>query len=334
MKAHILIIALVLLAGCQKEYIAAEPANDPESIFEYFWGSYNTDYVLFEERDLDWSMQYDTYRPMVNSSTSDDELFSIFKKMLGPLNDGHVKLIVPGKKVYTPNIYYETRLEDELFDLDLIRESYLSGEYKVNGYEYNTYGWIGNIAYVHTVWTSDNWEDMDAILEYFETAEGLIMDLRHNGGGDFTQALSRFGRFTDQERLAFRSRTKNGEGVQDFTDWYDWKLYPEGTYFDKPIVMLTDRYTISAGERLVMAFQALPNVTTVGDTTNGALSSMILRELPNGWNYSVCPQEVESIDGIYFEGTGLLPDHLVENTSEEMENGQDKALEFALSLLQ
>jgi hypothetical protein len=332
MKTNILIIVLFLFAGCENELIVPEPANDPESIFEYFWKSYNTDYVLFEERDLNWSVQYDIYRPMVNSGTNDDELFSIFKQMLEPLNDGHVKLIKPNEKVYTPNIYYEYRLEDDLFDLDLVRESYLSGDFKVNGYEYNTYGWIGDIGYIHTVWTSDNWEDMDAIIEYFETANGLIMDLRHNGGGDFTEALSRFGRFTDQERLAFRSRTKNGEGPQDFTDWYDWKLYPEGAYIDKPIVMLTDRYTISAGERLVMAFQALPNVTTVGDTTNGALSSMILRELPNGWNYSVCPQEVESFDGNFYEGIGLLPDFLVENTSEEIQNGQDKTLEFALSL--
>lgn len=325
-------MAFFIVTGCEKEFIKSEPKNDPESLFEYFWESYNTDYVAFDERNMDWNAQYVIYRPMVNNSTNDDELFSIFKQILAPLNDGHVKLIKPNEKIYTPNIYYEYKLEDDLFDLDLVKNSYLNGDYKVNGYEFNTYGWMNNIGYVHTVWTSDNWEDMDAILDYFETADGLIMDLRHNGGGDFTQALSRFGRFTNQELLAFRSKTKNGDGPEDFTDWYEWKVTGEGEYFDKPIVMLTDRYTISAGERLVMAFQALPNVITVGDTTNGSISSMILRELPNGWNYSVCPQKVESFDGNSYEGIGLIPDFLIENTSEEMLNGQDRTLEYAISL--
>jgi len=308
-------MVLFILTGCKKEFLQPEPKSDPESTFEYFWNSYNTDYVIFDERNLDWNAQYDIYRPMVNNSTNDDELFSILKQILEPLNDGHVKLIKPNEKVYTTNIYYEYRLEDDLFDLDLIKNSYLNGDFKVNGYEFNTYGWLNNIGYVHTVWT-----------------DGLIMDLRHNGGGDFTEALSRFERFTDRERLAFRSKTKNGDGPQDFTDWYEWNVSPDGEYFDKPIVVLTDRYTISAGERLVMAFQALPNVTTVGDTTNGSISSMILRELPNGWNYTVCPQKVESFDGNSYEGIGLIPDFLIENTSEEMLNGQDKALEYALSL--
>lgn len=88
---------------------------------------------------------------------------------------------------------------------------------------------------------------------------------------------------------------------------------------------------MSATERLVMAFQTLPNATTVGDTTNGSLSSKILRELPNGWNYSVCPQKVEAFDGKYYEGIGLAPDHLIQNTPDEMYAGNDAVLEFAIA---
>ena len=36
--------------------------------------------------------QYDTYRPKVTSTTSDDELFDIMCQMLDPLDDGHVEL--------------------------------------------------------------------------------------------------------------------------------------------------------------------------------------------------------------------------------------------------
>ena len=325
-------IALMTMISCQKEFMTPQPQNDPEAVFESLWKSFNTDYVLFEERHIDWNEQYDRYRHQVTSITTDDELYSIFKQMLKSLNDGHVQMIKPHEKIYYSNIYYEERLKDELFNLDLIKEKYLQNNYKVNGYDFNTYGWLeNNIGYVHMSGTTTNWEDIDGLLDYFTKSSGVIIDLRHNSGGDFTEAFSRFGRFTRDEKLVFRSKSKNGDGPDDFTDWYDWKIQPGGKYFDKRIVVLTDRYTMSATERLVMAFQTLPNATTVGDTTNGSLSSKILRELPNGWNYSLCPQKVEAFDGKYYEGIGLIPDHLILNTNQEMENGVDAALEFAMA---
>ncbi|MCB9224974.1 MAG: S41 family peptidase [Crocinitomicaceae bacterium] len=327
-----LLISLFAFTACKKELITKEPTSDPEGVFEYFWKAFDTDYAIFQERNVNWQAQYDTYRPMVNANTTDDELFEIFKNMLSPLNDAHVKLIRPNDTLFTPNIYYRYRLEDDLFDIELIKSKYLNNVEK-NGYDFNTYGWLeNNIGYVHTVWTSDNWEDMDKVLDYFESASGLIFDLRHNGGGNFTAALHWFGRFTQEERLVFSSQSKLGAGENNFTDWYDWKVTPEGDYFDKPIVVLTDRYTVSAGERIALAFQTLPNVQIVGDSTNGAFSSTIPRELPNGWNYFYSVEKVKDASGAFPEGIGVLPDHLIENTSSEMQAGQDKALEYALGL--
>ena len=53
---------------------------------------------------------------MVDDQTTDEELYNILKGMLSGLKDTHIKFTVPGKKIYTPNVYYETRFEDELFD--------------------------------------------------------------------------------------------------------------------------------------------------------------------------------------------------------------------------
>lgn len=326
-------LLLLLLSSCEKEFIQPVPGNDPEAVFEYFWTSYQEHYANFEVRGVDWQAQYDLYRPQVSANTTDDELFEIFKQMLLPLKDGHIKLIKPGEQVYTPDKYYRERFEDELFDLDLIKNQYMNGDFLINGYDFNTYGWLpNNIGYVWTKWSSVNWEDMDEVLDYFANADGLIFDLRHNGGGDFSEIYSKFGRFTKEERYVFRAKTKNGPGPDDYTEWHDWSIYPEGDYFDKPIVLLTDRYTISAGERAAMAFMALPNVTSVGDTTSGAISTMLLRELPNGWNYSLVPQKIEFLNGIACEGIGLVPDHVIENDPVEMQNGQDRVLEYAMGL--
>lgn len=188
-----------------------------------------------------------------------------------------------------------------------------------------------SIGYLHLSWISDNMLYMSNILDYFSQADGLIVDMRHNGGGNFTYAFSEFGRFTDEERFVYRSKTKNGTGPDDYTDWYDWNIYPSGEYFKKPLVLLTDRYTISAGERLVMAYKTLPNLVHLGDTTSGAIATKIGKELANGWYYSLVTQKTEFRDGISYEGSGIPPDIHVKNTMEEMEAGQDRALEEALA---
>jgi C-terminal processing protease CtpA/Prc len=79
-----------------------------------------------------------------------------------------------------------------------------------------------------------------------------------------------------------------------------------------------------------MAFQSLPNVTVIGDTTNGAHGTMIGRELANGWFYSVVPQKVEFSDGKSYEGIGLPPDIYVKNRLSEISAGIDKTLLTAI----
>src|SRR5690606_5141165 len=115
--------------------------------------------------------------------------------------------------------------------------------------------------------------------------------------------------------------------------WKEWHIEPAGSYVDKPIVVLADRYTISAGERALMAFGTLPQVTVMGDTTNGAHGTMIGRELPNGWFYALVPQKVELPDGQSYEGIGLAPDVFAKNTPAEMTAGTDRTLELAVQHL-
>ena len=67
-------------------------SNTPEKNFEQLWQVFNKRYAFFKVRGVDWQDQYKVYRPQVNATTTDDELFKIMCKMLKPLNDGHVEL--------------------------------------------------------------------------------------------------------------------------------------------------------------------------------------------------------------------------------------------------
>ena len=332
MKTTTKLISLIILlstAGCQDLFFEPEPQNNPEAIFEELWGEFDRHYAPFEERGVDWDEQYSIFRPQLTQSTANDELEAIFKQMMGTLNDSHVDLIVPGKDSWIANRYVNEKVDHELFNIDLIKDKYLENNYLINGYELNTYGWIGDVGYVHMKWISDNMFDFPAILDYFENAKGLIIDIRHNGGGQHMWGLENSGRLTNEKRLTHRVKTKNGTGKDDYTDWYDWYLEPEGEYYNKPIVFLTDRYTISAGERMTYAYKVLPNATHMGDTTNGSIGTKVPRELANGWKYSIVTQKVMSAGGTLYEGVGIPPEIYVKNTMTEMNQGIDRTFDQA-----
>lgn len=330
----ILLAPIYLLSSCSA-FFEEEPRDNPEALFDQLWTTFDRDYAVFEERGVNWTEQFNTYRGQVQSSTTDDELFAIFSAMLSPLEDGHVTLTAPGKEVFISNTIRREKIDDSLFNRDVVRNHYLEPGFQVGDEDSYTYGKITaeNIAYIHFDHVAENFFELETFLDAYPDVNGYIIDLRHNDGGDFTYCYSEMGRLVDQERFVFRSKTKNGPGYNDFTEWHDWFITPRSPYVNKPIVVLIDHYTISAGERAVMAFDVLPNVILMGEITNGAHGTMIGRELANGWFFSLVTQKVELSDGQSYEGIGIAPDIEIRNTIEEIEAGTDKVLETAIAQL-
>lgn len=335
MKIRFILTGLLVLflSGCEKMFIEP-PKNNPEAIFENLWTTFNEEYAPFEERKVNWDSIYNVYRPLVKSNTTDDELFQVLSNMLKVFDDGHISLTAPNRQVFYSNRIRREKIDDELFNKQIIK-TYLESDFKTGTDESYIYGKIKNqnVAYIFFDYVADNWFVLEEFLNKYNNVNGYIIDLRHNQGGDFTYCFSAIGRLTNQNRYVFRSKTKNGKGKNEYTEWKQWYIEPNGNFVSKPIVLLADRYTISAGERSVMAFKTLPNVTFIGDTTNGAHGTMIGRELANGWYYSLVPQKVELFDGKSYEGIGLAPDIYIKNLISEIEHGQDKTLEYAIDRL-
>lgn len=327
------LLLLFFLSACEKMFIEP-PKNNPEAIFENLWNTFNEEYAPFEERKVNWDSIYNVYRPLVKSNTTDDELFQIISDMLKVFDDGHISLTAPNRQVFYSNRIRREKIDDELFNKQVIK-TYLESDFKTGTDESYIYGKIKNqnVAYIFFDYVGDNWFVLDDFLNKYNNVNGFIIDLRHNQGGDFTFCFSEIGRLTNQSRYVFRSKTKNGKSKNDYTEWKQWYIEPKGNFVNKPIILLADRYTISAGERSVMAFKTLPNVTFIGDTTNGAHGTMIGRELANGWYYSLVPQKVELFDGKSYEGIGLAPDIYIKNQLSEILQGTDKTLEYAIDQL-
>lgn len=331
---HTWVLLLPLLVSCEKVLFTPEPESDPASIFQAVWQDYKDHYGPTTYRDVNWDSLHSLYSPMVTSTSTDQELYLALTEMLSTLDDGHVQITTPGREHWYANTWYRERTGDNLFDLDVVHDHYLStdGLFEVDNAVLR--GHIGDVGYIHFSYVAGNLTELDALLDNGFQGK-LIIDLRHNEGGDFTFALNAFDRLTATQIPVFSSRTKNGPGPDEFTPWYHWQLEPDPrlNHVDAQVVVLVDRFTISAGERATLMLAALPGVQLLGDTTNGALSTMVGREMANGWGYTIATQEILLPDGITWEGIGIPPDRVVINDPAALAAGHDAVLDSALALL-
>ena len=309
------VLLAVYLWGCDSVF-EPEPENAPVEVFMELWNTFDQKYAVFEQRDVDWDALYDIYRPQVNENTTDAELHDVLTAMLAHLDDAHVSLYAPGEPFWNGHQEFREPTTQELFDFDVIVQNYLGGRFS-NIDNQVIYGTIddevGYIFFNH--FRGDELVVIDEILEEMRGVRGIVIDLRRNAGGDFTNGQVVASRFADQRRLAFSAIPKDGPGPNDYADPVDYFIEPDGpTQFSGSVAVLADRFTISAGESVLLFFREIPGVTVYGERTAGAMGERIEKELPNGWIYSITGQIIVAADGNSYEGPGIPPDIAVTNT--------------------
>ena len=92
-------------------------------------------------------------------------------------------------------------------------------------------------------------------------AEGIIIDLRGNGGGSLTEAISLTGLFIDRGPVV---QVADGSGRREVNSDRDGV-----TYYDGPLVVMVDRYSASASEIFAAALQDYGRAVIVGENTFG-----------------------------------------------------------------
>ncbi len=116
--------------------------------------------------------------------------------------------------------------------------------------------------------------DVRKILDDFRSngVDGVVMDLRRNGGGSLTEAITLTGLFIDEGPIV---QVKGSDGqVQHFDD------VESGVAWDGPLVVLISKLSASASEIFAGAIQDYRRGIVVGDqTTHGKGTVQTLREL-------------------------------------------------------
>lgn len=325
-------LSLMPLVACHG---IEEWANDPKGNFNALWTIIDEHYCFFAEKDVDWDEVYDVYSRKVSDKMTGEELFAVCADMLDELRDGHTNLAAPFDVSY-----YRAWWSDypQNFDHRIIQQYYFNFNYlSAAGMEYGILP--ENVGYIYygSFASGVGEGNLDWVLSYFDTCEGLIVDVRDNGGGDMTNVETLVRRFITQRTLAGYISHKSGPGHDDFSEpfAYYYDPAPQGrVVWGKPVVVLTNRSTFSAANNFVSVMKLLPQVTVVGATTGGGSGMPYSSELPCGWSVRMSACSVLDAQGRTTE-QGIEPSEgcAVDMDPQQALVGRDTMLDFAIGWL-
>jgi carboxyl-terminal processing protease len=178
-------------------------------------------------------------------------------------------------------------------------------------------------------------EDVRRLLKDFESkkVDGVVLDLRRNGGGLLTEARSLTGLFIDQGPVVQVKDSGGRVKKQDDPE--------KGVVYGGPLVVLTSRFSASASEILAGALQDYGRALIVGDTSTfgkGTVQTVIdLGDQVGGASppklgaLKLTIQQFYRVNGDSTQARGVLADVVVPTFTEALGGGeteQDYALPF------
>ncbi len=316
----------------------------PPRLFDAFVEIFNTHYPFFEVRNVNWKERADRIRPTITADTTEMELFDAMANMIKDLDDGHVGLIATinnksrrartgGEDTYSLlRAAFEKKKSQSTFETYVqeweerlqksILETTLSGAGKVVaggqiiwGRAHDKIGYLcingmGGYAIGDTdTQVKELHRSLNQILNELADTDALIIDISFNGGGSDLFSLEIAAHFADKKRIGFSKWPSHYEKYRQDRSVTPY-VNPQGepVNYDKPVFLVTNDVTASAAEIFAMCMRALPNVTTVGLPTEGALSDILSKNLPNGWSLGLSNEIYVDHEGICFEGPGVPPE--------------------------
>lgn len=326
-----LLIGLLCATSCIREDVSG---NTPEANFESLWKIIDEQYCFLDykkqEYGLDWNQVHETYAKRITPSMGWEALFEVLSEMVAELRDGHVNLTSS-----LASSQYRQWFDSYPRNFsDSIQSIYLKKDYnQSSGLTYQILE--NNIGYIYCSSFSNGIGDgnLDQTLNRLAICDGLIIDVRNNGGGNLTTAQKLAARFTNQKTLVGYMTHKTGKGHSDFSNPYPVYIEPSnGIRWQKRAVVLTNRRSFSATNDFVNSMKQFPLITIVGDKTGGGSGLPFTSEIPCGWSirFSASPMLDPQMNQIEF---GINPDVKVDMTNEDMQKGKDTMIEIACKLL-
>jgi len=160
-----------------------------------------------------------------------------------------------------------------------------------------------------------------ALLRQLRPGDGLIVDLRGNGGGISTMASGICGWLCRDEFVLGAMHQRQGLAELD--------VYPQTGIFDGPLAILVDGRSASTSEILAAGLKERHRARLFGELTAGAALPSVFKSLPTGDLFQFAVADVTTPSGALLEGNGVAPDEVVLRTRADLEAGRDPVADAA-----
>lgn len=209
-----LLLTVALSSACGRWIVGGNPENTPTSNYTHFYTIVKENYSFFEEKTVSWDSLDRIYRPLVHDSLSNDSLYTVLSKMLFALQDGHVNLYTKNDRSRNADWYLDYPAN---FNPGFINRTYWGKDYRASGALINT--WTDSIGYVYygSFATSFSKGNLNHVLNRFQDAKGLIIDVRSNGGGSLSTVFRLLERFVPEKTYMGTMQYKSGPEPQAFS---------------------------------------------------------------------------------------------------------------------
>lgn len=334
MKDKLLLLLAFVLGLCSCQRGESEYDETPQGNLDALWTIIDQRYCFLDYKEaelgISWNDIHAKYSARLNPKMTRSQLFEVLCQMLGELKDGHVNLsssLDLGRN-WSWKEDYPLNLDEEL------RDAYLQTDYNLAaGLKYRILP--DNIAYVvYESFQSGIGEgNLDDMFFSLRMCNGMILDIRGNGGGNLDNETKLASRFTNEKVLVGYRSHKTGTGRNDFSSLEPEYITPsKGVRWQKPCVVLTNRSCYSAANTFVRDMKEMPLVTVMGDQTGGGSGMPFSSELPIGWSvrFSASPSFDVQKQQIEF---GIAPDIPCSLDTEKAAQGIDTIIERARALL-
>jgi C-terminal peptidase prc len=157
--------------------------------------------------------------------------------------------------------------------------------------------------------------------------DGLIVDVRDNGGGRVDLMLNTIGLFVDGGSIG----SSIGRDRSDELTVPSGKTIPQ--FANVPIVVLTSPDTVSAAEMFSAGMQTLNRARIVGVNSAGNTENLLPHTLPDGSRLWLAELTFRLPDGSQIEGRGVQPDRGVDVEWWRYEPDADPQIQAAIEEL-